>query len=436
MTTQSQVRSSLQRVSRGARLLEIAARAVEGESVQVRAMALTYISLFAMVPGLVVAFSVVQAFTGMARIAVRVHDFVFENLAVGAQATIQPYLEKFIQNAQATSAGLVGAVLLVWSSVSLFRHVEGAINDVWGIRKRRTLRQAAVLYWVGLTLGPILLAASVSVSAAAKAYLASAGLKVLANGAAVLLTTLFFGTLYLLVPNTKVRLGPAASAGFAAAVVWEAAKWAYALLIGTAIRYNAVYGSVAAVPVFILWLFVSWSIVLFGARLAYVIQYAAVVINGKPAERSEFEREVLANRVLLAVARAFDAGQPAPDALAISTQLGLHGDEVIDALSRLRGAGLVASLADNGAVPARPLEKLTLLDVRRAALGKEPPAGHENVLVASILKQVDDQAAERLDEVTFRELIDRELPDSPERAVAPISPASEGNPAPSKAAGA
>ena len=99
-----------------ARAVETALRVIEGESVRLRAMALTYISLFALVPALVVAFSVVQAFTGMEKIADRVHEFLFENLAVGARATIEPYLDRFIQNTHLTSAGLIGGASLVWSS--------------------------------------------------------------------------------------------------------------------------------------------------------------------------------------------------------------------------------------------------------------------------------------------------------------------------------
>ena len=156
---------------------EAASRALHGESVRLRAMALTYLSLFALVPALVVAFSVVQAFTGMERISERVNEFLFENLAVGARATIEPYLKAFVQNAHVTSAGLVGGALLVWSAVSLFSNVDRALNDIWGIRRRRSLASQAVTYWVGLTLGPLLLAGSVMVGSSTRSFLASTGMR-------------------------------------------------------------------------------------------------------------------------------------------------------------------------------------------------------------------------------------------------------------------
>src|SRR5919197_6691978 len=122
-------------------------RALRGESLRLRAMALTYISLFALVPAIVVAFSVVEAFTGMDKMWRAVHDYLLANLAVGARASIEPYLDRFVRNAHATSAGIVGGALLVYSAVSLFGHVERAINDVWKVRRARPPPPRPVLYW-------------------------------------------------------------------------------------------------------------------------------------------------------------------------------------------------------------------------------------------------------------------------------------------------
>ncbi len=96
-------------VSAGARTV---LRAFQGESLRLRAMSLVYISLFALVPALVVTFAVVQAFTGMEKIGARLHDFLIDNLAVGARASIAPVLDRFTRNAHAGSAGLVGGALL------------------------------------------------------------------------------------------------------------------------------------------------------------------------------------------------------------------------------------------------------------------------------------------------------------------------------------
>lgn len=387
--------------------VQIALRMLGGEVVQLRAMALTYISLFALVPGLVVAFSVVQAFTGMERISIRLHEFLFDNLAVGARTTIEPYLDRFIQNTHVTSAGLVGGALLVWSSVSLFQNVDRALNDIWGVRRRRSLAQEATIYWVAMTLGPLLLAGSVMLGHSTRTALASSHLAFLATAASVLLTCLFFSLVYFIVPNTKVRLRNAAAGGLIAGVAWEAAKWAYATFVARSIKYSAIYGSVAAIPIFLLWLYLSWAILLFGARLAYVFQYAASFVRGTHVE-SKTGREIVAGRAMLAVARAFDSGVPAPDAGEVASELGCAADDVSEVMIALRGAGLVVPLGDGGLVPARTLERISLLDVRRAIAGKEPPLGKGAGVVAAIVRDVEDEAAERLAEISFRSLCDRE----------------------------
>ena len=400
--------------------VQTALRALEGESVRLRAMGLTYISLFALVPALVVAFSVVQAFTGMDRISARVNEFLFENLAVGARATIEPYLQRFIQNAHLTSAGLVGGALLAWSAVSLFSNVDRAVNDIWGVRRRRRLAAQAVIYWVGLTLGPLLLAASVMVGHEARAFLAGTGVRFLGTVASGLLTCAFFAVLYVIVPDTKVRLSAAAAGGLAAGIAWELAKWGYTFAVARFFKYHAIYGSVAAIPIFLLWLFVSWAILLFGARLAFVVQYASAILRA-PRPPSRTGDEVVAGEVMLEVARAFDAGSPPPDAGDLATHLRLPAEDAAAAVSALKQASLVSALSDGGLVPARPLEKITLGDVRRAAVGEDPTRGPGPI--AKIVSEVEAEASRRLAETTFRTLCDAG-PDRPGEAAGAL-PAGE-----------
>jgi membrane protein len=411
------------RLSRGLRLatsaVQTALRALEGESVRLRAMGLTYISLFALVPALVVAFSVVQAFTGMDKISARVNEFLFENLAVGARATLEPYLQRFVQNAHLTSAGIVGGALLVWSAVSLFSNVDRAVNDIWGVRRRRRLAAQAVIYWVGLTLGPLLLAASVMVGHSAREFLAGTGVRFLGTIASGLLTCAFFAVLYVIVPDTKVRLSAAAAGGLAAGIAWELAKWGYTFAVARFFRYHAIYGSVAAVPIFLLWLFVSWAILLFGARLAFVLQYASAVLRA-PRAPSRTGNEIVAGEVMLAVARAFDQGSPPPDAGDIATHLGLPAEEAAAAVAALKQASLLVAAADGALLPGRPLEKITLGDVRRAVVGEET-AGAEGP-ISRIVTQIEAEASRRLCETTFRALCDGDSSTLGEVPAAPPAP--------------
>ena len=401
------------RVERVERLVRLARAGItsvlrmwEGESVRLRAMALTYTTLFALVPALVVAFSVVNAFAGMGKISERVHDFLLENLAVGARESIAPYLDRFVANAHLTSAGLIGAAILVYSGISLFQDVERAINDIWSIRRRRPIRQQVVIYWVGLTLGPLLLAGSVMAGHTARTWLAGSGVRALGVGAGVLLTCAFFTVIYFIVPATKVQLKAAALGGLLAGVAWEIAKWGYAIFVGRSVRYHAIYGSVAAVPIFLLWLYVSWTLLLFGAKLAFIIQHASALLRMRPLAATHAGREYLAGEAMLRIALAFDRSEPPPADDDIASDAQALAEDVGEVLAQLRQAGLIVPVADGGLVPSRPLERITLLDVRRAVHGPGAELS-EAADVGKILKDVEGEAERRLAEVNFRSLVER-----------------------------
>ena len=384
--------------------------ALDGERLRLRAMGLTYLSLFALVPALVVAFSVVQAFTGGTAIWQRIDEFLISNLAVGARASIQPYLARFVKNAHLASAGLVGGALLVWSAVSLFQNVEAALNDIWHVRRRRPLKQLVLTYWAGLTLGPILLASSLTLGHAVQGLLAGAPVgKLAVRAGAVLLTCAFFGVLYLIVPATKVRLRAAAVGGVVAGVAFEVAKAAYTFAVGEFFNYHAIYGSVAAVPIFLVWLHLSWMILLLGARVAFVSQHARQVLRGHEREATPLGRERLAARAMLEVALAFQRGEAAT-AEEIAERAVAFPEPVRDVIGALRAGGLVVDTAAGGLVPARPLDRLTLADVRRAVAGGAPAGEDDGSPVLAPLAAAEGAAAAALAETTFQDLCGRAAP--------------------------
>ncbi len=384
--------------------------ALRGESVRVRAMALTYITLFAVVPALVVAFSFVQAFAGTEKLWRGMHEYVLDNLAVGARASIEPYLGRFMRNAHATSAGIVGGAFLVVSAVSLFSYVERTVNDIWAVRKLRPLPYRILIYWAGLTLGPVLLATSIALGHAVGTMLPTAVVgQVLARLAAILLSCVLFTALYLFVPSTRVRLYAAATGGVVAGIAWELAKMLYTFAVARFFRYHAVYGSVAAVPIFLLWMFVSWTLVLFGARVSFVVQHARVLLRGHAATSTPLGRELLAARALLEVALAYRDGAPPPDPGEVAVRLETFGEPVREVLGALRLKQIVAEVSGGGLVPARPLETITLGDVRRAISGDPPaPTGTSSeAVVSGILSDAERAAAEALGEWSYAQLCAR-----------------------------
>jgi membrane protein len=385
-------------------------RALRGEQLRLRAMALAFLSLFAVVPALVVAFSVVQAFTGMEALGRRVHDYLLENLAVGAQASIVPYLDRFVRNAHATSAGLIGGALLVLSSVSLFGYVERAVNDTWRVRRTRPLAQRALVYWAGLTLGPFLLAGSLALGHSVGALLGSSPFgQLAARLAAGLLTCALFTALYALVPATRVRLGAAVAGGLLAGVAWEVAKALYALAVSRFFHYHAVYGSVAAVPIFLVWLHVSWTLALVGARVSFVVQHARVLLRGHEPGATALGRELLAARAMLEVALAYERAGAPPDPAEVAIRLESFAEPVREIMGALRQAGLLLDVVGGGYVPARPLSRITLADVREAMAGAPPSgaAGSVEALVAGLLGSAEGAARASLAATSYEELCAR-----------------------------
>ncbi|HET9598049.1 MAG TPA: YhjD/YihY/BrkB family envelope integrity protein [Anaeromyxobacteraceae bacterium] len=409
-----------------ARLAAAGARSLlapfRGASLRLRAMSLTYISLFAVVPALVVAFSVLEAFAGTATLSRVVHGYLLDNLAVGARASIEPQLERFIQNAHATSAGVVGGAFLVVSAVGLFASVEQALNEIWAVRRARPVGQRALIYWAGLTLAPVLLAGSLALGHWVGGFIEGGwGGQLLVRAAGVVLSCLLFTALYLFVPATRVRIGGAAAGGLAAGLAWELAKGLYTLAVARFFRYHAIYGSVAAVPIFLLWLYVSWTIVLWGARVSFVVQHARVLLRGHAARATPLGHELLAAQALLEVALAFRAGAPPPDMGEVAERLATFGEPVREVLGILRVGGLVHELSGGGLVPARPLAEITLADVRRAVSGAPP--GREGdgaeALVSGLLAAAEGAAADALAASTYEDLCRRVA------SVAAVAPAAE-----------
>ncbi len=380
------------------------ASALRGENLRLRAMGLTYLSLFALVPALVVVFLVVRAFTGTDRIGAVVHEFLLENLAVGARASLEPYLYRFVHNAHATSAGLVGGALLVYSAVGLFSHVERAVNDIWSIRRSRPLRQQLPIYWAGLTLGPLLLADSAAMSQKAAGWVGHLG----AALGSVLLTCAFFTFLYVVIPATRVRLLPASIGGAVAGVSWEIARVAYAWFAGRFFKFHAVYGSLAFFPIFVTWLYVSWTLVLFGARVAFVAQNARAHIRGHPLSPTPRALTVLTAQVMFEVALAFDQRTAPPDPSDITARFPDPGESVRQSLSLLRDCGLVVDLAGGGLAPGRSLRSITLAEITQLVVGVFPEVqGGSDALIVGLLGSAEELAQSALSKVSYADLCQR-----------------------------
>jgi membrane protein len=250
------------------------------------AASLTFISLFAIVPIMTVAFAILAALPALRERSDTIQDWLFEYFVPAASEQVQEYLAGFAE--QASNLTGIGIVILVVTSVMLLRTIEKTMNRIWRVNAPRSLITSLLMYWAVLTLGPLLLGAGLglssyltSVSLVTDALDVLGGLSFWLATLPFVFTTAMLALLYIVVPNCHVPIRHGLIGAAVAAVFFELAKGGFALFVTLAPTYKVVYGTFAAVPIFLMWIFVSWSLVLLGAELVR----ALVVFRERYRER-------------------------------------------------------------------------------------------------------------------------------------------------------
>ena len=234
--------------------------------------ALSFTSVFALVPVTAAVLGILAAFPGFEGWREQLVDWVFTNFVPAAGSAVQGYITQFADNASRATA--VGVLVLLGSSISLMMSIEDAFNRIWRVHVARSASARFVIYWTALTLGPLLLVAALVISSYAFALpfidAAEAQFSIKARVLAALpflIVLSAFVAAYAVIPNRSVHFRHALLGALIAAVLFEAAKRGFALYATRYASYQQVYGALAVVPVFILWIYLSWAIVLFGASI-------------------------------------------------------------------------------------------------------------------------------------------------------------------------
>jgi len=321
-------------------------RAGEDRLPQVSA-SLTFTTVLSVVPVLTVAFALLAAFPVFREFRTGIENFLYQNLIPGSVSdSISRYLGQFSKSARGlTAMGLAG---LMVTSVLTMLTVEDALNAIWRVKQRRPLAQRVLVFWAVLTFGPVLIGASLSISS----YLISisAGyvgnmpftLGLLVSAAPVLLSALAFAFLYMAVPNAYVEWRDAIAAGLVAAVAFEFAKRGFGYFITHIPTYTAVYGTFAALPIFLLWIYLSWLVTLLGATIAANLP---VLRQGHWRRRTFAGSEFFdALGVLLLLYRARDEVPRSVGELDLGRKLRVEADYLAALLDKLKAMHLVGKL--------------------------------------------------------------------------------------------
>jgi membrane protein len=366
-----------------------------------RAAALCYTTLLALVPLLAVVFSISKSFlqSTSADLAPKAIDAIVARVApqleyvpaeaetsstapaakghvvVSTQARreVVDNIQRFIGNIDAGKLGTAGTVLLVLVAVRLLMTIEQTFNDIWGVAQGRSIWRKIVYYWTSITLGPIILFGALAVTGTAEfsnvlGRLATTHLfqLVLLQLASYVILWIGFSLMYGLMPNTPVRFHAALIGGFVGGTLWQLNSQLSTMYFSRVVAYSTIYGGLGIVPVFLLGLYFSWLIVLLGAQVSFAAQNVHLYMEQRASERmDQSQRELLACRVVLQVCASFLRGAPPPNTETLGS--GLHAPlQTLNQLAhRLVERGVLVEVADSegGLQPAHTPESITIADV-------------------------------------------------------------------------
>ena len=390
-----------------------------GEQLGLRAAALTYISIFSLVPLALVGLVLLREL-GEESFERRMEHLVLRLLSPGLAESTLATLRGILTDASARVAGGIGFVVLVVSAIPLIRMLDHALNEIWNVRENRPWAVRILVWLAALVAIPLLLGTAVSANTLLRRFLHESGVPFRGEILSLVATLTAIGALsllYVVTPNCRVRWGFAFAGATLAGLVWTALRAGYASFAAETFRYGVLYGSLGAIPLFLLWLYLSWLIVLAGARLAYALQNARFhsvwpALVGHPRGR-----ELAAVRVVQHLTRAWVEQQRAPDRPSLAREIELPEDVVQPILEALRDADLVHEGRHSGWSPARDPAQLTLGQVT-AALGGHglgAPEGMDESLPArdlaeidAVLMAADVEASQRLQSWTWVDLADLE----------------------------
>lgn len=421
-------------LARLGRLLRFAMQRAAEERIAQVASSLTFTSVLSMVPLLAVALALFTAFPLFREFQGALEGFLVGNLMPPAVAdNIMDYLNDFAQKASKLTA--VGGIFLMFTAVSLMLTIDKALNEIWHVRKRRPLPQRVLIYWATLTLGPVLIGASLwATSFLVRESMGLVGdvpapIGVLVSFIPLILTGFAFAALFMVVPNRHVEACDALTGGFAAAIVLEIMKSGFAFYLSRFPTYTIVYGAFATLPIFLLWVYLSWLVTLFGATLAASLPL--IRMGRWETVRHPGAAFVDALSILRALAVARDRNPPGLSTIALRARLNLHHDELMVVLDTLASIGYIARIGDAGSARERwamvcdPTVATLEPVVEKLLLDRKPLAGDPALLRAvnaaweegSIT--IAEALAQRPEDIEEERELDRELERKLEAATDP-----------------
>jgi membrane protein len=368
------------------------------------------------------SFSVLKAFGVHNRIEPMLQDLLAPLGEQGNEITSR--LVDFIDHMNVGVLGSVGLALLIYTVVSLMEKIEESFNSIWHVTQLRSLGERFSRYLSVLLIGPILVFSAVGITAMAfdsdivQQILAIEpfgslvlGLGKLMPYALVIGAFTFF---YMFIPNARVRFAPALVGGVAGGILWQSAGWAFALFVASSTRYSAIYSSFAILVLFLIWLYVSWLILLFGADISFYVQHPEYLyaMPGEP-RLSNRMRERLGLAVMSHIASNFVEGRPPWTLQQLTQRLGIPMHAVNVVLDALEDSGLLTKSHDDppAYLPARDLNDVSVAElisaIRRAGEDRflDPESLSVPARADELEKRIEQAIVSALENVSVKSLV-------------------------------
>lgn len=365
------------------------------------AAALSYTSLLALVPLMAVMLGVISAFPVFDQWATDLESYIFANFVPAAGDAVQEHLNQFVER----TAGLTGAgtVFLIITALVLMSTIERSFNRIWRVPQPRRITWRLLTYWSVLTLGPLLMGGSLVLTSylAAVPMLAPEAVRgvleaFLLNLTPFIVAMTSFALIFLVVPNRSVRVRHALFGAFVSAVLFEGAKLGFVAYVTHFPTYEKLYGALAAVPIFLVWIFVSWVVVLLGASVAA----ALTTFNYRKSEWRWSTRHelVLAVRLLGHFWHAQRQGRALSQPTLLSREPAASDSQIGRILEWFHQAGFIHPDDDGDWILSTDLEDITLAELYRTGpfilpigeLQSVPVESHWDRAVIKSLGPVDE----------------------------------------------
>ena len=398
-------------------LLQFGAAVVESvmrDMIPLRASALTYYTVLAVVPLLAFALSIAQA-VGVNRSFV---PRLIEQLTQVSPEAGQ-WILATVERVNFAQLGTIGAGLLFLTTLLGLFSIERTFNQIWGVTRARSLDRRITDYLAVLVIAPVLLGTAISLTTTLQsqtlvssllerpwfAFLYGIGL----HWAPVAFLAIAFAFLYWFVPNTRVRVEGALLGGVVAAALFTAAQHLYVRFNVGVANSNALYGGLAALPLFLAWVYVSWMIVLLGAEIAAGIEKLAELRRARSGEEpSPAAREAFGLAIAVRLARAFDAGTAPIPADKLSEDLRIPIRSVRAILADLERAGVATCAASPDREDAfqlgRAADRIQVAEIFGALRGERGSAVPDSGPVGHVLAEIDRRSGEAVAELTLEDL--------------------------------